>query len=409
MSMYCGIIRRSTCCTLAIHDLESGPSMDIRKEFLPFSRPSIGEGEINKVVTCLKSGWITTGALCKEFEDSFCQLTTAGQAIALNSATAGMHLTLTALGIGKGDEVITPSMTFASTINMIALLGATPVFADIDYGTLNINADLIEEKITSKTKAIIPVHFAGAPADMEKINQIAQKYNLKVIEDAAHAVGTYYKGIHAGGFGHIAIFSFHPIKNITTGEGGMITLNDAVLEKKLRVLRFHGIERDAWKRYGKGGNPSYDIAQPGYKYNLPDMLAALGIVQLERLQEFNTRRSKLANLYLEGLKGISGIELPKLPGYDHTHAWHLFVIKNLTLARNEFMNKLAEYNIGYGLHFPAAHTLSYVREKFATTAGTLKETSRAADKILSLPLFPDMLEEDVQYVCSAIKEIMKHG
>lgn len=383
--------------------------MKIRKEFLPFSRPSIGDAEINKVVTCLKSGWITTGALCKEFEDKFCKLTSSLQAIALNSATAGMHLTLTALGIGEGDEVITPSMTFASTINMIALLGATPVFADIDYGTLNINADLIEQRITLKTKAIIPVHFAGAPANMEKINQIAQKYNLKVIEDAAHAVGTYYKGIHAGGFGHIAIFSFHPIKNITTGEGGMITLSDAVLEKKLRLLRFHGIERDAWKRYGKGGNPSYDIAHPGYKYNLPDILAALGVVQLERLQEFNSRRSKLANLYLEGLSGISGIELPESPGYDHTHAWHLFVIKNLKLDRDEFMNKLAEYNIGYGLHFPAAHNLSYVKEKYAASADTLKETSRAADKILSLPLFPDMLEEDVHYVCSAIKEIMKNG
>jgi UDP-4-amino-4-deoxy-L-arabinose-oxoglutarate aminotransferase len=383
--------------------------MKIRKEFLPFSRPSIGEAEINKVVTCLKSGWITTGALCKEFEDKFCKLTTSLQAIALNSATAGMHLTLAALGIGEGDEIITPSMTFASTINMIALLRATPIFVDIDYGTLNITADLIEERITSKTKAIIPVHFAGAPADMEKISRIAKKYNLKVIEDAAHAVGTYYKGIHAGGFGHIAIFSFHPIKNITTGEGGMITLNDAVLEKKLRMLRFHGIERDAWKRYGKGGNPSYDIAQPGYKYNMPDMLAALGVVQLERLQEFNTRRSKLANLYLEGLKGISGIELPQSPSYDHTHAWHLFVIKNSKLDRDEFMNKLAKYNIGYGLHFPAAHTLSYVKEKYNVATDTLKETSRAADKILSLPLFPDMLEEDVQYVCSAIKEIMKNG
>jgi Predicted pyridoxal phosphate-dependent enzyme apparently involved in regulation of cell wall biogenesis len=245
--------------------------------------------------------------------------------------------------------------------------------------------------------------------DMDKINRIAKKHNLHVIEDAAHAVGTYYKGIHAGGFGHIAIFSFHPIKNITTGEGGMITLCDAELEKKLRMLRFHGIERDAWKRYGKGGNPSYDIAQPGYKYNMPDMLAALGVVQLDRLQEFNTRRTKLANLYLEGLTGIEGIELPQSPGYDHTHAWHLFVIKNSKLDRDEFMNQLAEYNIGYGLHFPAVHTLSYVKKKYVPAKGTLKETNRAAEKILSLPLFPDMLEEDVEYVCSAIKEIMKNG
>lgn len=383
--------------------------MKIRKDFLPFSRPSIGATEISKVVDCLKSGWITTGARCQEFEAGFCKLTGAQQAITLNSATAGMHLALTALGIGEGDEVITPSMTFASTINMIALRGATPVFVDIDYGTLNINADLIEEKITPQTKAIIPVHFAGAPANMEKINQLAQKYNLVVIEDAAHAVGTYCKGIHAGGFGHTAIFSFHPIKNITTAEGGMITLNDATLERKLRLLRFHGIERDAWKRYGKGGNPSYDITEPGYKFNMPDLLAALGLAQLERWPELNAKRLKLAQLYLEGLKGTKGMDLPQSPQCQHTHAWHLFVIKILALDRDEFMDKLVEYNIGYGLHFPPAHTLSYVKEKYATKVGSLKETDRAGDKIISLPLFSDMRQEDVQYVCSAIKEIVNHG
>ena len=381
--------------------------MKIRKDFLPFSRPSIGNTEINNVVSCLKSGWITTGALCQEFEAGFCKLTGAKQAITLNSATAGMHLTLTVLDIGEGDEVITPSLTFASTINMITLRGATPVFVDIDYGTLNLNADLIEEKITPKTKAIIPVHFAGAPADMEKINQLVQKYNLVVIEDAAHAIGTYYKGIHAGGFGHAAIFSFHPIKNITTAEGGMITLNDVSLEKKLRLMRFHGIERDAWKRYGKGGNPSYDIMEPGYKYNMPDLLAALGLAQFERWQELNAKRYKLAQLYLEGLKGVKGIDLPQSPQYEHTHAWHLFVLKILALDRDKFMNRLAEYNIGYGLHFPPSHTLSYVKERYAAS-GMLKETERAADKIISLPLFPDMRQEDVQYVCTAIKEIVNH-
>ena len=383
--------------------------MKIRKQFLPFSKPSIGKGEINKVITCLKSGWITTGALCKEFEDNFRKLTGSQQAISLNSATAGMHITLSALNIGPGDEIITPSMTFASTINMIALRGAAPVFVDIDYGTLNINPDLIEKRITKMTKAIIPVHFAGAPADMDKINNLARKYSLIVIEDAAHAVGTYYKGIHAGGFGHTAIFSFHPIKNITTGEGGMITLNDAALEKKLRLLRFHGIERDAWKRYGKGGNPAYDIAEPGYKYNMPDILAALGLAQLERWQELNLRRVKLVELYFEGLKDISGIDLPEVPQYDYTHAWHLFVVKILAMKRDNFMNRLADYNIGYGLHFPPAHTLSYVKGKYAKNIGLLAETQRAADKIISLPLFPDMQEKDVRYVCKAIKEIIRHG
>jgi len=383
--------------------------MKIRKEFLPFSRPSIGKDEINRVTACLKSGWITTGALCKEFEDNFCQLTGSGQAITVNSATAGMHMVLSALNIGPGDEIITPSMTFASTVNMIALRSAKPVFVDIDYGTLSVNPDLIEEKITKKTRAIIPVHFAGAPADMDKINNLARKYNLTVIEDAAHAVGTYYKGIHAGGFGHIAIFSFHPIKNITTAEGGMITLNNAMLEKKLRLLRFHGIERDAWKRYGKGGNPAYDIAEPGYKYNMPDILAALGLAQLERWQELNLRRARLAELYLAGLKDISGIDLPEIPEYDHIHAWHLFVIKILAINREEFMSRLSDYNIGYGLHFPPAHALSYVKEKYVENVGMLAETERAAERILSLPLFPDMQEKDIQYVCSAIKEIIKHG
>jgi UDP-4-amino-4-deoxy-L-arabinose-oxoglutarate aminotransferase len=381
----------------------------IRKKFLPFSRPSIGKSEINKMTTCLKSGWITTGALCKEFEDKFCQLTGSQQAISINSATAGMHIALTVLNISEGDEIITPSMTFASTVNMIALRGATPVFVDIDYGTLNINPDLIEKKITKKTRAIIPVHFAGAPADMDKINNLARRYNLTVIEDAAHAVGTYYKGIHAGGFGHTAIFSFHPIKNITTGEGGMITLSNAELEKKLRLLRFHGIERDAWKRYGKGGNPSYDIAEPGYKYNMPDILAALGLAQMERWQEFNQKRTRLAQLYLEGLEDISGIDLPQIPEYNHVHAWHLFVIKVLALNRDEFMSRLSDYNIGYGLHFPPTHSLSYVRERYAPSIELLAETEKAAQRIISLPLFPDMPEKDVMYVCKAIKEIIKNG
>ncbi|MEE9911114.1 MAG: aminotransferase class I/II-fold pyridoxal phosphate-dependent enzyme [Deltaproteobacteria bacterium] len=383
--------------------------MKIRKDFLPFSRPSIGEAEVSRVVACLKSGWITTGALCKEFEDKFCGLTGAKQAVTLNSATAGMHLLLTALNLQPGDEVITPSMTFVSTINMIALRQAKPVFVDINYGTLNMNADLIEASLTARTKAIIPVHFAGAPADMDKINGIADKHHLTIIEDAAHAVGTYYKGIHAGGFGHAAVFSFHPIKNITTGEGGMITLDDADLEKKLRLLRFHGIERDAWKRYGKGGNPSYDIMEPGYKYNMPDLLAALGLGQLERWKDLNARRQALAAIYAEGLQGVEGLDVPEVPAYDHIHAWHLFIVKIKDYPRDAFMQKLADYNVGYGLHFPPAHDLSYVREQWGVKREMLPETERAADRIISLPLFPDMTEDDVLYVCAAIKEILKNG
>jgi UDP-4-amino-4-deoxy-L-arabinose-oxoglutarate aminotransferase len=381
--------------------------MQIRENFLPLSRPSIGDREIDGVVECLKSGWITTGPACKAFEDKFCELTGASHAVSLSSATAGMHLVLLALGIGEGDEVITPSMTFASTVNMIVMLGARPVFVDIHHDTLNMNPELLEEKISPKTKAIVPVHFAGAPVDMDRILEIADRYNLAVIEDAAHAVGTYYKGVHAGGFGRIAIFSFHPIKNITSGEGGMITHSDEKLEKRLRLLRFHGIERDAWKRYGKGGNPEYDIHQPGFKYNLPDMQAALGLAQLSRLDEINCRRAEIAALYREGLKDSAGLELPGIPGYPHVHAWHLFIIKVLSMDRGLFMEKLSEYNIGYGLHFPACHLLQYIKNQFGNGEGMLPETARAAGKIISLPLFPDMVDNDVSYVCEAIKEILK--
>jgi len=380
--------------------------MNIREDFLPLSRPAIGAEEISQVVACLKSGWITTGPLCQKFEQQFCELTGAGQAVSVTSGTAGMHLVLLALGIGPGDEIITPSMTFASTINMIAMLGAKPVFVDIDYDTLNINADLIEEQITGRTKAIIPVHFAGAPADMDKILDIAVRHGLTVIEDAAHAVGTWYKGVHAGGFGHIAIFSFHPIKNITTGEGGMIVHNDGPMEQQLRQLRFHGLERDAWKRYGKGGNPEYDILTPGFKYNLTDMQAALGLAQLSRLEELNGRRAHLAALYRENLQGLPRIDLPGEPGYPHIHSWHLFIIKLLDMDRRIFMEKLSEYNVGYGLHFPANHMLSYVKERFSIPAGSLPETERAAAGIISLPLFPDMTDDDVRYVAEAMREIL---
>ncbi len=384
--------------------------MKKRKAFLPLSRPSITKAEIKEVVSCLKSGWITTGPRCIAFEKKYADLTGARYAVSVSSGTAGMHLMMLALGIRKGDEIITPSMTFASTTNMIALCRAKPVFVDIEYDTLNIDPGLIEDRITERTKAIIPVHFAGAPANMGKIVRIAKKYDIPVIEDAAHATGTYYRGIHAGGFGQIAIFSFHPIKNITTGEGGMITHNDGDLDRRLRLLRFHGIERDAWKRYGKGGNPDYDITQPGFKYNMTDIQAGLGIAQLSRLGELNRRRSHLSTLYMEGLKDVQGMDLPGVPEYSHIHSWHIFVIKIRSMPRDVFMAKLSDYNIGYGYHFPATHRLSAIRKRYGRTMkGDLRETERAADRLVSLPLFPDMKDADVHYVCDAIKEILNRA
>jgi len=380
--------------------------MEIRKEFLPLSRPSIGEKEIEAVVSCLRSGWITTGPLCKAFEEKFCELTGASYALSVSSGTAGMHLMLLGLDLKRGDEIITPSMTFASTLNMVTLCGAKPIFVDIHYDTLNINADLIEGKITKRTRGIIPVHFAGAPVDMDKILGIAKEHDLFVIEDAAHGLGTYYKGVHIGGFGQSAIFSFHPLKNITTGEGGMITHHDDHLESQLRLLRFHGIERDAWKRYGRGGNPEYDIKTAGFKYNLTDIQAALGLAQLSRLDEFNSRRKQCADLYRRGLDGVEGLELPGVPAYTHTHAWHLFIIKIISMDRERFLEKLSGYQIGYGIHFPAGHRLSYIRERYKIKEGELKETERASTQLVSLPLFPDMKEDDVSYVCEAVREIL---
>ncbi len=383
--------------------------MKVRKKFLPLSRPSIGEKEIEGVVSCLKSGWITTGPLCNSFEEKFRKLTGASHALSVSSGTAGMHLMMLALGIKPGDEIITPSMTFASTLNMISLAGAKPVFVDIHYDTLNMNADLVEEKITRNTKGIIPVHFAGAPADMDRILDIARKHHLFVIEDAAHGLGSYYKSIHVGGWGQVAIFSFHPIKNITTGEGGMVTHSDDRLENRLRLLRFHGIERDAWKRYGKGGNPDYDIKEPGFKYNLTDIQAALGLSQLARLEELNRRRRVLAHLYAEGLEGVEGLDLPGVPAYPHIHAWHLFVIKVTSMDRERLMQRLSDFQIGYGIHFPAGHRLGYIRKRYKIKKEELKETERANADLLSLPLFPDMKDEDVSYVCKAIREILKNG
>ncbi len=384
---------------------EAAP-MEKRKEFLPLSRPDIGAGEIEAVSDSLRSGWITSGPKVAELEEEFRRLTGAPHAVAVSSATAGLHIVLAALEAGPGDEVVTPSMTFASTVNQIVLRGARPVFADSDYGTLQMIPGEAERLVTPRTKAVIPVHFAGAPADIDPIRAAAEKYGVPVIEDAAHAVGTGYRGKPAGGLGNTAIFSFHPIKNVTTGEGGMVTCYDGELARRLRLLRFHGIERDAWKRYGKGGTPHYDIREPGYKYNLTDIQAAIGVVQMQKLDRMNARRAQLASRYLSGLGGVAGIDLPESPAYPHDHAWHLFVAKVTSMDRDAFIGRLAEYNVGTGLHFPPCHLLSYVRERFGGREGDLPRCERAGKRILSLPLYPGMADADVDYVCAAIREIL---
>jgi len=387
----------------------------IRDDFLPLSRPALGEEEVAAVAESLRSGWITSGPRVAELEGIFRDVTGAPHAVAVASATAGLHIVLAALEIGAGDEVITPSMTFASTVNQIVLRGAMPVFADCDYGTLQADPDALAGRIGRRTKAVIPVHFAGAPADLDPIRAAADRAGVPVIEDAAHAVGTAYKGVPAGGPpgpaspGNIAIFSFHPIKNITTGEGGMITCYDDALAARLRLLRFHGIERDAWKRYGKGGVPHYDIREPGYKYNLTDLHAAVGVVQMRKVGALNARRAELARRYFAGLSGVPGIDLPETVPYPHTHSWHLFIVKVTGMDRNAFIAALAERNVGIGLHFPPCHLLSYVRERFGTGEGDLPATERAGRRIVSLPLFPGMSDADADYVCEAAREILSES
>lgn len=385
-----------------------------RAEMLPFSRPSLGEEEIAEIVHSIKSGWITTGPKCHRFEEEIKAYVGAKHAVALSSATAGLHLALLAAGIGHGDEVITTSMTFAATANMISLVGAKPVFVDIG-DDLNMRAELIEPAITGRTKAIMPVHFAGYPCDMDRIMEIGRRHNLAVIEDAAHAIGTEYRGRRVGSIGDMTVFSFHPIKNITTGEGGMLTTNDAALADKVRLLKFHGIRKDAWKRYGAREIPQYEILFPGFKYNLTDLQAALGIHQLKKLDGFIEERARLATLYDELLAGTAGVMLPKT-GREKgmRHAWHLYVvladIDRLTIDRDSFMGEMLKANIGIGLHFPAVHLQPYYMKAWGCVRGDLPRTEFVSDRIFSLPLYPRMSESDVRDAAAAVKEIAsKHA
>ena len=371
-------------------------------DYIPMSKPFLGKTEINAVVEVLESGWITTGPKCNAFEEEFADFIGASHALSLSSGTGGMHIVLKALGIGEGDEIITPSMTFASTVNQIVLAGARPIFADIDYDTLLIRPQDIEKLITKHTKAIIPVHYAGAPVDMDAIEGIAG--DIPIIEDAAHAIDTYYKGKHIGRK-NLSIFSFHPIKNITTSEGGMVTGNDDVFMHRLRLLRFHGIKRDSWKRYGKASDPDYDIVEPGFKYNMTDIQAALGLAQMKQIKEITERRTRVARHYLEELSDLDGLDLPGIPPYEHGHAWHLFVVKIWAMDREDFIQALAEKKIGYGLHFPACHNLSYVIKRFGKTE--LPVTEDIAKKIISLPIYPGMDAAQVDRVIDVVRDIIK--
>ncbi|MBB1202120.1 UDP-4-amino-4-deoxy-L-arabinose aminotransferase [Enterobacteriaceae bacterium 89] len=374
-------------------------------EFLPFSRPSMGDEEFAALKEVLQSGWITTGPKNQQLEEAFCSLTGNRHAIAVSSATGGMHVTLMALNIGAGDEVITPSQTWVSTLNMIELLGATPVMIDVDRDNLMVTPEAVAAAITPRTKAIIPVHYAGAPCDIDAIRAIGEQHGIPVIEDAAHAAGTYYKGKHVGGKG-TAIFSFHAIKNMTCAEGGLIVTDDEQLANRIRSLKFHGLGVDAYDRQTHGRAPQAEVISPGFKYNLADINAALALVQLGKLPAVNQRRAEIAQRYLRELADTPFQPL-SVPDWEHQHAWHLFIIRvdeaRCGISRDALMEQLKAQGIGTGLHFRAAHTQKYYRERYPQIS--LPNTEWNSASICSLPLFPDMTDDDATRVISALRKL----
>lgn len=381
--------------------------------FLPFARPEIGEEAIQDVVTCLRSGWLVTGPKVQQFEQDLKTYCQSPHAFTLSSATVGLFFAIQSLNLQEGDEVITTSLTFAATANAIAHAKAKPVFVDIVEGTRNLDINQVEKAITSRTKAILPVHFAGLPVDLDPLYALADQYGLIVVEDAAHAIGADYKGKRVGSFGHTQIFSFYANKNMTTGEGGCLVTRDETLAEKIKLLRFHGIDRDTWDRYSKKGSQDYDIIYPGYKANMMDIQAILGIHQLAQLDNFIKRRRILVERYQEAFKDWDAISLPQMPSYECGHAWHLYTVlmnpHHAGVNREEFIDKMKEENIGTGLHYHPVHLYTYYRKTFGYKEGDLPVAESVGERIVSLPLFPSLSFEEQDRVIETMSKIFKRS
>lgn len=379
-------------------------------QFLPFHVPDIGEEEIQSVVETLRSGWLTTGSKTKQFEAEFARRVEARHAVALNSCTAALHLALEAVGVTEGDEVIVPTMTFAATAEVVHYLKAKPVLVDCQADTLNIDVGQIEKAISPRTKAIIPVHYAGQPCEMDRILEIARVHHLKVIEDAAHALPARYRGRMIGTLGDITCFSFYSTKTITTGEGGMATTQNAEWAERMRILSLHGISRDAVNRYTPEGTWYYEICYPGYKYNLTDIAAALGIPQLHKCGRFGAIRQRYATLYNEGFKEIPEITVPHVAD-DVEHAWHLYVIQldleRLRVGRNELIDLLKKQGIGTSVHFIPLHLHPYYRDNYGYLPKDFPVASSVFERIISLPIYPKMTEIDIQNVIEVVARLIK--
>jgi dTDP-4-amino-4,6-dideoxygalactose transaminase len=387
----------------------------MRETFLPFAKPDVAEDAVAAVAQCLRSGWLTTGPRVIEFEDIFKNYAGAKYAVSFNSATAGLHGAFAALGLKEGDEVITTPMTFAATLNTIIFAGANPVLADIDPETLNIIPAEIEKKITAKTKAVAPVHFAGRPCDMAAIETIAKKHGLWIIEDAAHALGASAGGrkIGAAGAKRAAVFSFHPTKNITTGEGGMVCTDDENMAEFLSVFRQHGMSKGAWNRYAAKGKTHYDILLPGLKYNMMDIQAVIGISQMKRLEAFNKRRAGIVAQYMAAFGDFEGLILPAPVKEGDTHSWHIFTplidIEKLKITRDEFMKLMGAQNIGTALHYQAAHLFSCYQKAYGWKQGDYPGAEYVGGRIVSLPLFPAMTERDIQDTIKYTRQVIEEN
>ena len=378
------------------------------KREIPFSRPSITDQEVEAVVETLRGGWLTMGSRVEEFEEGFRKYVGSEHAIAVSSCTAALHLSLAALGVGKGTEVLTTPFTFAATANVVVHQGGRPVFIDIEPVTMNIDPALIEEKLTERSAAILPVHYAGVPAEMGAITRVADEHALPMVEDCAHSLGAFYGDRHTGTLGSTGCFSFYPTKNITTAEGGMVVTDDAHIDDVVRVLRLHGMSRGAWKRHQGGGSWKYDIVRAGYKDNMSDLQAALGVVQLHRLTWMNRRREEIAERYLVNLKDVEDVVLPVA---REGRCWHLFPIRvdSRRQTRDEVVEHLTKRGVGTSVHFIPLHLQSFYQSEFGYRAGDFPVAEKAFDTILSLPLYPDLADEDVDYVCASLREALNLG
>jgi dTDP-4-amino-4,6-dideoxygalactose transaminase len=388
-----------------------------KKMEIPFSLPLIGEEEIAEVVDTLRTGWMTTGPKVKRFEAEFAEYVGAKHVVAVNSCTAALHLALDAVGVGRDDIVLTTPMTFAATAEVIRYFEARPLFADIDESTHNISPDEVERVIESLTddergrlKAIIPVHMAGQPCDMDRLMDIADRYGLKVIEDAAHTLPASYKGRNIGTIGDITAFSFYATKCITTGEGGMATTDNDEYADKMRVMSLHGISKDAWKRYTKEGSWYYEITAPGYKYNMPDIMGAIGIHQLAKADQLHEMRIKQAELYDAAFGGMPEIELPgTIDGVVHSR--HLYVIKlnldTLRIGRSAFIEELRKMGVYASVHFMPLHIHPYYRDTYGYSPSDYPVAASVYERSISLPLYPKMTSEETEYVVECVEDVIE--